>query len=367
MKTVCKKNQCAGCMACINSCPLNAIAIKDELKFYNAVIDEAACVGCGKCFQVCPQNNKPELYEPMTWSQGWAEDPIRKKSSSGGIAACLSYAFVKNGGYVCSCLFENGKFQFKITSDTVDLYRFAGSKYVKSDPSGVYKEIRKLLLDGEKVLFIGLPCQVSGIKNFVGSELERNFYTIDLICHGTPSPKVLELFLNGFNITLSKINDIQFREKTRWGVYVDRQKLTALGILDDYMIGFLGGLFYTDNCYECAYARKERCSDITLGDSWGSELPPLENENGISLVLCQTAKGRAMLEHVNIHIEVVDIDKAIAANHQLRHPSTIHKNRDEFFRLMKNRIKFHKIIIKCCFKQSLKQYIKNMFIKIHQE
>ena len=39
MVTVCEKDMCAGCMACIDICPKDAITIRDSLHAYNAVID----------------------------------------------------------------------------------------------------------------------------------------------------------------------------------------------------------------------------------------------------------------------------------------------------------------------------------------
>ena len=67
--------------------------------------------------------------------------------------------FIKSGGYVASCLFKNGDFVFEITNDLNEARCFAGSKYVKSNPTGIYKKINERLKTN-KVLFIGLPCQV---------------------------------------------------------------------------------------------------------------------------------------------------------------------------------------------------------------
>lgn len=105
MKTVCLENDCVGCKACVDICPKNAIAVIDSLTSYNALIDESLCVNCDMCHQICQNNNAITLLDSKVWKQGWADDNIRNRSSSGGIASAIISAFIKNGGVVCSCTF----------------------------------------------------------------------------------------------------------------------------------------------------------------------------------------------------------------------------------------------------------------------
>lgn len=206
-KFICKENMCTGCKACIDKCTKSAIYIKDELDTFNAVIDTNKCIECGACYKVCPNNNLVELKEQISWYQGWAKlSEERESSSSGGFAATLSRSFIKNDGVVCSCAFENGDFKFKIAETEEEIEAFKGSKYVKSNPEGIYRKVRDYLLQKRKVLFIGLPCQVAAVKNFMGEKLWSNLYTVDLICHGTPSVKLLEKYLEQYDI---KLNDVK--------------------------------------------------------------------------------------------------------------------------------------------------------------
>lgn len=159
MNTVCQPDQCTGCMACLEVCPKGAITINDSLIAYNAEIDSVKCIGCNLCHKICQNNREIEFVKPIQWHQGWAEDvAVREGGSSGGAASALMRAFVKNCGYVCSCLFQDGEFVFETTNELSELSKFTGSKYVKSSPQGAYKQVKKLLQKGEKVLFIGLPC-----------------------------------------------------------------------------------------------------------------------------------------------------------------------------------------------------------------
>ena len=365
MKTVCEPNKCAGCMACIDICSQKAITIRDSLSSYNAVINEKKCVNCQVCYKVCPQNSGSQQLEPIKWYQGWAKDEyIRSNCSSGGFATAISLAFIKTGGCVYSCCFENGEFRFKKAVKESEVKHFAGSKYVKSNPSGCYRAIRDDLKNGERVLFIGLPCQVAAIKNFVGGKLNANLYTADLICHGTPSPNVLNIFLEQYGKNLKSFESILFRVKAKMQIHGDSEGIVAKGVSDRYTIAFLNSLTYTENCYECHYAQRKRVSDITLGDSWGSELPLENQKNGLSLALCQTAKGVELLKTAEVVLITVDLEKAIQSNHQLEHPSIKPIMRHKFFVDIKNGKCFNSCVFRCFPKQCIKQNVKEALIRL---
>ena len=210
MTTVCEKGKCTGCMECIDICPKKAIKIIDSWTEYNAVIDSKQCIQCNACHDACQNNVKQVLTKPIYWKQGWAhDDRIRMSSSSGGVAAAIEQAFIKNGGLVCSCTFNVGKFEFDFAESEDEVGKFTGSKYVKSNPEGVYKKILENLKLGRKVLFVGLPCQVSAVRHYTRNY--QNLYTVDLICHGTPSPKILDSFLSDYGIQLTEVQSIRFR------------------------------------------------------------------------------------------------------------------------------------------------------------
>lgn len=366
MNTVCQPDHCTGCMACIEVCPQDAIVIKDSLNAYNAEIDSAKCIDCNLCHKICQNNREVKFVKPIQWHQGWAEDvAVREGGSSGGVASALMRAFVKSGGYVCSCLFQDGKFVFETTNELAELEKFKGSKYVKSNPWGAYKRVKELLQQGTKVLFIGLPCQVAALKIFAGEKLQENLYTADLICHGTPSPKLLELFLKQYGYTLKDLKDIKFRIKGKFQVHEGYKGITTTGVIDSYLISFLNGICYTENCYHCKYARLERVSDITLGDSWGTELSENEAHKGISLILSQTEKGERLLDNAGLKLIDVDLDNAIAHNGQLKAPMQRPVARADFFQQISSGKKYNKAIFKLYPKQSMKQWIKGILIKAH--
>lgn len=231
------------------------------------------------------------------------------------------------------------------------------------NPSGIYKKIKEYLIAGRKVLFVGLPCQVEAVKCYVGEKLDNSLYTVDLICHGSPSPKVLDMFLAQYDIDTPKLSDIQFRNKNNFAVREGTSYIVQKGVLDKYSISFLNSISYTENCYHCQYANIMRVSDITLGDSWGSNLDIQEQRKGISLILNQTQKGKELLEQSELELMDVELNRAIEHNHQLRHPSIKPNTREIFFGEIKNGKNFNAIVRKLYPKQSAKQLVKMLLIK----
>lgn len=369
MKTVCELNKCTGCMACVEKCAKKAINVHITIEACNAEINETKCVNCGACSKVCQINNPVPLKNPMSWYQGWSlSEKTRKRSASGGFATEISRAFIKHGGIVFTCTFKNGEFIYREYDTENDLKEIAGSKYIKSNPKGIYEKIQEELLSGKKVLFIGLPCHVAGVQKFVGSKLIENMYTIDLICHGSPSPQLLEIFLKEHKIELNNLTAVRFRQKDHFQVEQCMEHtykcVGTKGVLDSYMVGFLEGLFYTENCYECRYAKLSRISDITIGDSWGSELPVTEQKKGISLALCQTEKGEQILKMSNIELHTVDLTLAQQHNHQLVAPSVITNQRNRFLDGIQRNKSFDTMVLRTCFVKSIKQEIKKILRKL---
>lgn len=361
--TVCQPDMCSGCMACLDVCKVDAIRIVDSLKAYNAIKTEG-CIECGACQKVCQQNNPPIANSSTSWYQGWAKnDDIRRSASSGGYASAISKAFILHDGYVCSCVFKDGIFGFEIINDVNSLNLFAGSKYVKSNPIGIYSKIKTLLRDGKSLLFIGLPCQVAALKKYLGTKLQLNLYTIDLICHGTPSPKLLDHFLNQYNLSLSDLKSIQFRSKKDYSPkQTDCLSFVPMGSVDYYSVSFLHSLTYTNNCYSCHYAKKERVSELTLGDSWGTSIEEDSIHKGVSLVLCQNDKGKYLLNIADLELKPVDFQIAVSKNSQLRHPSLRPQAWYNFFSRLEKGKSFNSSVVVALKGACVRQFIKRVCV-----
>lgn len=363
IKTVCKLDMCTGCMACVQKCSKNAISIVDNLLSLNASIDPQLCVNCNQCYSVCQQNESVPSRTPICAYQGWATDTeVRKNGSSGGVAAAVSKAFIKNGGSVVSCVFENGDFVFEIAENEKDLAKFSGSKYVKSNPITAYEKVRVTLKE-KPVLFIGLPCHVAAMKKYIGKNNE-NLYTIDLICHGTPSKKLLEKYLLQHNAVLGKQKSVSFRQKKQYGLRTTTGNFTN-GICDSFSLSFLSALNFTENCYHCNYAKLERVSDVTLGDSWGSTLSEEQQRKGISLILCQTEKGEQLLKSTDLLLQDVDLNLAKQHNGQLNAPCVKTPKRDFLLTNFLKGKNYDRLVFRVLPKSTIRQYVKLILIKLH--
>lgn len=368
MKTVCELDKCTGCRACIERCNYKAISIIDSIHSINAVIDETLCVNCGGCEKVCQVHNPVKTFAPLSWYEGWANDKgTRKDSSSGGAATALMTKFVEEYGTVCSCMFSNEDFCFAVANRPEAIKQFSGSKYVKSNPQAAFRIVKERLQSGERVLFLGLPCQVAGILSFLPKKLHDNLFTIDLICHGTPSIKLLEKFLYEHGYGLKEFKDIKFRKKDYFHLYTENYiPITNGEYRDRYMFSFLKGIIFTENCYSCPYAQLKRVSDITLGDSWGSRLEEKERKKGVSLILCNTTKGQALLRKTDIYLKTVDIDDAVRANKQLSSPSEKPKERELFFNKIKAGKNYDRAVFDSYPLLFIKQDIKKILLLVYK-
>ncbi len=362
MKTVCETNQCTGCNACVLICPKKAVSLQHETEVHKAVIDESLCINCHLCERVCQiQNPVVERYRPVKVCEGYhADDDLYKKASSGGFATGVCRAFCAAGGWVVGVRFDAGKFVYDLTSDAEDVKQFAGSRYVRSEPGDIYQKVARLLEENARVLYIGVPCHVAGLKQFLGGDHD-NLYTIDLICHGMPNQTLLSDFLREEGYS-DGITDIQFRQKKNFGLTVSGRALRPRGVMDEYSIAFLNGICYTENCYACRYANMDRVADVTIGDSWGTKSTWRKS---LSLLLVSTAKGQELLSMMGADFVYADCDlaNAVAHNHQLEHPTIKPVRRNEFLDLYRCR-GFKKAVKKIFRGKMFKQKIKSVLIKL---
>lgn len=369
IKTVCELAKCRGCFACVNICPVSAIQMQPGKigHLYPSITDQ--CIECGKCQKICPVNNPVDLYTPKRTYAFWVKEAKEHRSStSGGAAACFTNYILKGGGIVYGCAsLPSGVIEHVRISQIEDAQKLKGSKYVHSHINETFKHIKKDLSSGYKVLFIGLPCQVAGLKNYIGGDTTE-LYTIDLICHGVPSQQVLFEYLNALGLKRSNIERISFRELQ--GCYLSVQTKTGQfyrkhETQDLYYMAFNDNLCFRDSCFTCTYSTYKRCGDITLGDFWGlgQKIPFNYNANGnVSVVLVNTHKGRQLMELAKDSYIVVErtLEEAIAGNHNLNSPS-VSVNHKKFVAL------YDKSDIRVALKKSLLlRRIKAPFIPLVQ-
>lgn len=362
MKTVCSINQCTSCTACIAICPKNCISLRKNFSNTNAIIDNSKCINCGLCYKVCQQNNSIDYYK-VTDSvyEGFSLNELkRSEASSGGFATILAENFIKSGGYVAGSVYHDDSVHHILTNNILDLDKMKGSKYVKSELGDIFLDIKNIIKD-KKVLFIGTPCQVYGLKMYLKFlKLDKNLVTIDIICHGTPQQELFLKFVKEEKLK-EPITSLRFRYNHHYFISFYNHRPNRG--FDLYTLGFLHGLFYTENCYNCKFAKMSRVSDITLGDSWGTKIA--DEKKGVSLCICNTPLGLSMFNEIkkDIFYQKIELDYCASNNEQLIHPSKKHRNTNKFFSLI-NHHSFNFTVMICLPITFFVRFIKNIVAKI---
>ena len=346
MDTICDKTNCSGCEACKDICPNNAIFFEeDEKGFMYPKIDSSICTNCGLCQKKCPANQVINKKDYISSVAAYSlDEETRSKSSSGGIFSELAKQILSQGGFIVGAAFDKEKVLRHIVIDNIDdLYKLRGSKYVQSQTGNVYKEVKSLLDNSKVVLFSGTPCQIYGLKAFLNKDYS-NLYTVDVLCHGVPSPLVFKKYLEEKKCLPD--SDVNFRDKTLgWTNYnftfeTSNVKNQSSNESDTYFKGFVENLFLRESCYNCKYnILNSRSADISIGDFWGVEnyYPELSDNKGISAVITYSKKGQELFDSIksNLFVKNVKIEEIISWNPVLVGPHFKHKKSDLFFNSFK--------------------------------
>lgn len=169
------------------------------------------CIECGLCEEVCPTNAAPKLNYPLKAFAAWSmNQETRQKSASGGIATTLyTYSLENDISFVGAYLDDKFECRLKIGDSTEDIIEFQSSKYTHSYADDIYKQVGEQLKNGIQVLFVGLPCQVAALNNYLNLIRvdQKNLIKIDIICHGTPNPNYLIEHINKISKTTMKLLD----------------------------------------------------------------------------------------------------------------------------------------------------------------
>lgn len=369
-----EKYMCDGCHACYSVCPKDAINMEIDYEgFWYPKIDNDKCVDCNNCEKVCPILNKKEA---KSLKKAYAcynlDEDIRMKSSSGGTFTILAAEIIKDNGVVFGAKFDE---DFNVVHDYVEdingLSNFRGSKYVQSNIGDSFIQAKKFLDDGRKVLFSGTPCQIGGLKSYLNKDYE-NLVTVDLICHGVPSPMIWQRYINELGDG-KKLSAMTFRDKSKgWNSGVLKYRFIDDSEIDEnysesvYIKGFIQNCFLRPSCYNCNFKTLDRVSDFTLGDFWGIEsiLPKLKDNKGISLVFVHSHKADKMMKDIkkNIYLCDVNIENSVKENPCAIESVTLLPNRQKFFNSV-NKISVKDAVNKSLHKSKLQRIQEKKLVK----
>lgn len=344
----CDFNKCTACEACISICPKKCITLKkDALGVFYPTVDTNNCINCGLCDKVCHLNNDylPEIRSEKVYAAYSLDKIFREKSASGGIASTIYRYCLNNNIHTFGVYYTpNHQAEYIEIKTENDILLCCNSKYVFSHIGNTYIRIKEYLKNGEKVLFIGLPCQVAGLISFLQGR-HNNLMTVDIICHGTCP----EEYLNRHIAAVCKqhtVNKVFFRDPY-FGTHnfvlslYDNNKLLyhkKVRDADVYQIGYHKAVIYRANCYNCKYAKNVRMGDITISDFSGLgrlasyDMP----KTSVSCVICSTSKGQNLIKMLE-NKEMLTLfdrpaDEAYLYEKQLNGPSVPHPARSIFIK-----------------------------------
>lgn len=338
------EQRCSGCGGCKNVCPVDAVKLEEnELGYLFPQVDKEKCISCGLCLKRCPGVRKAITdsdQSPKAYAV-WAQDPVRKVSSSGGMFTLLAQWILEQNGMVFGAAFtEDLEVAHIGIENQEELFKLRGAKYVQSDTGFVYRRVREVLTAGRPVLFSGCPCQVSALRSFLGKEYPQ-LLTADLVCHGVPSRMVYRKYLEEV-YGKDAIESFSFRTKEKgYSCTVLEVKLKDGRILypslkdkDPYEKVFHGSYALRKACINCKFAEIPRQGDFTIGDYWGVSLydEKLNDGKGTSVVLVNNKKGEQVLEEIRSKIKLIQETPLEAAKRKNRFGAyvSVPKARDEF-------------------------------------
>lgn len=349
MINIINKTDCCGCTACANICPKDAIVMEPDFEgfLYPKVLADK-CVECGLCQKACPVMNQPKKAGDHLQSVVLRvkREDVLQGSTSGGFTTPLAEWVVDQGGVLCAATYDKDfKVVHALVTSREDITRTRGSKYVQSTLGDHFTQIKTLLKQDRLVCFVGTTCQVAGLKAFLGKEYD-NLLTVDLVCHGTPSPKLWEKYLAFQKEKYgTQIAEVTFRNKT-YGYHSGTMKIeftngkTYYGSarVDPMLKSFFREIASRPICYQCPFKALERCSDFTIYDCWhAAQLVPglSDDDRGYTNVMVQSEKGQKVLEVLRDHYEIYDADteKAVALDGSMvRGSAKPHPRRAEYYK-----------------------------------
>ena len=370
------KSHCFGCEACVQVCGKAAITMEEDHDgFRYPLIDAAKCVDCGMCRKVCPYDNMPQRHgeEKYVFGGYSLDKDIRFKSTSGGAFSEIVNAYCDENYVIFGAEADGLEVFHGYIIDKRNLGRFRKSKYSQSKIGTANKDAKRFLKEGKKVLFSGTPCQIAGLKAYLGNIDQENLLTIEVVCEGVPSPlyvRKLDKYIE--NKYGSRIKALDYRYTSKSCVAKGRWDFEQMNIctkegkilrkdrwFNPFWSIWLKHLMSRPSCYECPFANHVRVADITLGDLWGVHIycPELYGNNGgASLVIGNTEKGKSVIAEAtkNMYGHELKFEDALKYQGPMRKHIPDNPRRDEFMADLRSDMKYKEITKKWADRPSVK-------------
>lgn len=302
-------------------------------------------------------------------------DEIRAKSSSGGVFYYLAEYVLQNHGIVFAVTYNDvHEVVYSACEDIKDIGRFMGSKYVQSKSGDVFLRVKRELIKGRFVLFVGTPCQVEGLRCYL-HKCYDNLILVDLACLGVPSPLVWKMYLNEISgdRKICRKGGINFRDKEKgWVDYqfkirFENGEIYQKNHIEDlYLKGFIKGIYLRPSCYECKFKGVNRRVDFTLADFWGvdSIVKEFSDNKGVSLILIHNERAKMIFKSISGKMKTVNVSPEKAVMNNLTIIKSVNSNSKRKL-FMKNFKKCGVLLtMKKCMEVSFSMKARNVLHKI---
>lgn len=346
-KSIIDKGLCTGCGTCIGVCPSQCIHFeKDQIQ---RGINK--CIECGQCLANCPgqsfdynennkllfgaeYNDKSILGTYKNIYVGYSNSKeIREKAASGGVISEIAAFLISKhyvDGVVVVAAQESGLgFEVKIAKSIEEVYGAAQSKYAIIPTNEI---IRTILNEDGRYAYIGLPCQIHGIRKAMKNNPElrkRIAIVIGLFCGFNMNSGATEYLIAKSNIKKEDVIKLEYRKK--WnndtGFYIESKDKCFFVPKHEYT--FLNMFFSPKRCLMC-YDYSGEFSDISVGDAWEAGL-------GYSRVITRSNYGQEIIEELCCNNKVVLEESSEETIKNSQKKIIDHKKRYIWYRLHKNK------------------------------
>ena len=307
-ENVIEKELCTRCGTCIGVCPVDTLAYKEE-----KIVDEKGeCIQCGMCNAVCPGKDfslnewSEKLFQKnydagklfgtykSIWNAYAADDEIRRIGSSGGVITQILVDLLERSvveGVVAvrkkrdmPCEFESF-----IADDRNRIIEASQSKYVILPVNQVIREIKQ---SRKKVAYVGLPCQIHGMRKAMDKNpwlKEQIVILIALFCGFNMEREATDYLIKKSKIREENIEDLSYRHKkgNNTGFYI-KGKNDSEFFVNKHGYTFLNLIFSPKRCWKC-FDYSGEFADISVGDAW-------EMGQGFSRVIIRTNAGEQLFD-----------------------------------------------------------------------
>ena len=375
---ICDPIDCIGCGVCVSVCPRKCIQMEETQEgFMYPIIDLKKCVNCKLCEKKCPQNVEHKKMTSKFYMAWHKNRKIVMNSSSGGVFSALAQWVLDKRGVVVGAEFNAStkEVRHELIDNPKDLFKLKLSKYYQSKTTDIFYKVQEQIKRKVLVLFTGTACQIAALNSFLGEIDKKYLITLDVLCHGVASKKVvLEYIKSKEKEYNKKIIDFRFRIKegkegwqsgsgTRMKLFFsDGTSVVQNKYTDTYFVGFNSNIFLRESCYRCKYCGQNRISDFTAADFWGVTLERVSKKqlyDGVSVLLVNSDKARTILSELALVMNIQEIDpqEAIPYNRAFEKPNIRPRSRSDFFDLLEKE-GFDKTV-----KSINHRYYRNMAIK----